>query len=59
MNTEDSKTSESKKFTYQFTNKVFITRGKTLNQCITTINLKYLVQLGIMNFICLMDHIQS
>ena len=32
--------------------------GKTLNPNITTINLKYLLPLGMMNLICLMDHIQ-
>ena len=38
---------------------VFITREKTLNRHITIINLKYLSQLGMMNLIFLMDHIQS
>ena len=72
MNTLYSKTDESNKFMYQFTDKlnlknpnksmalansVFIIHGKTLNLNTTTINLKFLLQLGIMNLICLMDHV--
>ena len=37
---------------------LFTTRGKTLNLHTTTINLEYLLPLGIMNVICLMHHIQ-
>ena len=33
------------------------TYGKTLNLDITTINLKFQYQLGMMNLICLMDQI--
>ena len=72
MNTENSKTYESNKFFYKLTNnlilktqiktlhwliKVFIAHGKTLNLHITRINLKFLLQLGMMNLIYLMDHI--
>ena len=73
MNTENSIKNESNKFFYdKFTDKLnlknpnknialanltFITHGKTLNLHITTINLKYLPQLGMINLICLMDHI--
>ena len=75
MNAENGKTNEPNKFFYQFTDKLNLknpnnkniglvnlsitTHGKTLNWCITTINLKYLPQLGMVNLICLMDHIQS
>ena len=74
MNTENSKTNESNKSIYQFTdtlslktpnnknielvNSVFTTRGKTLNHNTATISLKYLLQLGKINLICLMDLIQ-
>ena len=71
MNTENSKTNESNKFIYQFTDKlnlkktqitkildwliyVFTTPVKTLNLHTTTRNLKYLLQLGMINLICLM-----
>ena len=37
----------------------FITHGGILNLHITTINLKFQLQLGMMNLTCLMDHIQS
>ena len=73
--TKNSNTNESNKFIYQFTYKVilkiqitktldwliyvFVTHRKTLNQCIATINLKYLPLLGMMNSICLMVLIQS
>ena len=70
MNTENSKINKSHKCFYKFTDKLnlknpnksitfkkFITHGKTLNLHITTLNLKYLLQLGIMNLIYLMDHI--
>ena len=49
MNTLNSKTNESNKFMYQFTDKVNL---KNPNK---TINLKYPPQLGMMNLICLMD----
>ena len=74
MNTENSMTNESKKFIDQCTDKlnlknpnnkntgwliqVFTTRGKTSNQNTITINLKYLLQLGMLNLICLMFLIQ-
>ena len=35
---------------------VYNTHGKTLNLFITTINLKSLLQLGMTNLICLVDH---
>ena len=38
--------------------KTFIKHGKTLNQCITSINLKFHPQLGMTKLICLMDLIQ-
>ena len=38
-------------------NLLLIKHGKMLNLHIITINLKHLFQLGMMNFICLMDHI--
>ena len=75
MNTENGKPNESNKFTYQFTDKLnlktpnnknigFVNLSiyytwKTLNLHIATINLKYLLPLGMMDLICLMDHIQS
>ena len=37
----------------------FITHGGILHLHITTINLKFQLQLGMMNLTCLMDHIQS
>ena len=72
MNTETSNTNEPNKFIYQFTDKlnlktpnnnnsliqVYITHEKTLNLDTTTINLKYLHQLGMMNLICPMVLIQ-
>ena len=58
MNTENSKTNESNKFIYQFTDKlnlktpnnkniglVNFTHGKILNLHTTTVNLKYLPNL--------------
>ena len=71
-NTENSKANEFNKFIYQFTGKRnlktpnnnniglvnFTTHRKTLNLHTTTINLKYLLQLGMMNLICLMVLIQ-
>ena len=72
MNTENSKTNESNKVSYilltisilkilikilRWLNQAFLTHGNTLNLHITTINLKYLPQLGMMNLIYLMDHI--
>ena len=38
-------------------NLLLIKHGKMLNLHIITIHLKYLLQLGMMNLICLMDHI--
>ena len=74
MNTENSKTNVSNKFIYQFTDKLNLKTAngkniglvnlsiyynwKTSNQNTTTINLKYLLQLGMMNLICLMFLIQ-
>ena len=72
MNTKNSKKNESNQFFYKFTDKVYLKNPnkkialanlsiyytwKTLNLHITTIDLKYLLQLGMMNLICLMDHI--
>ena len=69
MNTENSKTNELHRFMLALTDKlnlkypnknmtlVFIRYGKILNLHITTINSKYLLQTGIMNLVCLMDHI--
>ena len=74
MNTLNSKTSESNKFIYQFTEKLNLKNPnknmalanlsitihrKTLNLNATTINLRYMLQLGMMNVICLMDLIVS
>ena len=74
MNTENSNTNKSNKFIYQFTEKrnlkttnnknnglvnlSMYRTWKTLNQHTTTINLKYLLPLGIMNLICLVVLIQ-
>ena len=63
MITENSKTNESNKFSFYFTdklnlkdpNKNFFMHGKTLNLYITTINLKYLLQPEMKNLIFLMD----
>ena len=67
MNTLNSKTNESNRFIYQFNDKfnlknpnknmalVFIIHGKTLNVNATTANLRFLLQLGMMNLISLMD----
>ena len=63
MITENSKTNESNKFSFYFTdklnlkdpNKTFFMHGKTLNLYITTINLKYLLQPEMKNLIFLMD----
>ena len=72
MNTENSKTNESNTFFYEFTDSLNLKNPnknialakfsiyciwKTLNLHVTTINLKFLLQLGIMNLIYLMDHI--
>ena len=65
MNTKNSKTNESYKFFHNFMDKlnlkvqikVLITHGKTLDLHMTTINLKFLPELGMMNLIFLMDHI--
>ena len=50
MNTENSKTNEPHKFRLSLS----ITHGKTLNQHTTTINLKFLLQLGMILLICQM-----
>ena len=50
MNTENSKTNEPHKFRLSLS----ITHGKTLNQHTTTINLKFLLQPGMILLICLM-----
>ena len=70
MNTLNSKTNESNKFIYQFTDKLnlknpnktmalanlrILTHGKTLNRNMKMINLKYLLQLGMILLIYLMD----
>ena len=69
MNNLNSKTNESNRFIYQFNDKlnrknpnknmtlalVFMIHGNTLNLNTTTTNLKFLLQLGMMNLICLMD----
>ena len=73
MNTLNSKTNESKKFIYQFIDKlnlkipnknmalanlsIYYTwkNIKTLNLNTRIINLKFLLQLGMMGLICLMD----
>ena len=72
MNTENSKTDKSHIFRLNLSGKLDLKNCnknislanfsiyymcKTLNLHITTINLKYLLQLGMMNLICLMDHI--
>ena len=69
MKTENYKTNEPHRFRLSLVDKlnvkdhdkiwhwlkVFITQGKTLSLHIATINLKSLLQLGMINFICLMD----
>ena len=70
MNTLNSKTNESTKFIYQFNDKLTLKNPnknialanlsmlytwKTLSLNTTTINLKYNLQLGMMNLIFLMD----
>ena len=69
MSFENSKTNESNKFRYYHTDKlnlknpskniplVFITNAKTFHLHITTTNVRYLPQPGMMKLICLMDHI--
>ena len=66
MNSNNSRTNEFKKFLYEFTDKLnfknpnknmALANLKTLNLYITTIDLKYVFQLGMMSLICLMDHI--
>ena len=69
MNTENSKTDKSHIFRLNLSGKLDFKNCnknialaiyymcKTLNLHITTINLKYLLQLEMMNLICLMDHI--
>ena len=70
MNSLNIKTNESNKFMYQFTNKLdlknpnknmglanlsIITHGKTLSLSTTIINLKYLLQFGMIFLTYLMD----
>ena len=70
INTENSKTNEPHRFRLTVADKLnpkdsdknmalanLSIYGKTLNLNITRINLKSLLQLGMMNLICLMDHI--
>ena len=72
MNIENSKTNSLRKFFMNLLTSlilkiqikilywliyVFITHRKTLNLNITTISFKFLLQLGMMNLIYLMDHI--
>ena len=70
MNTENSKTNESNKFIYQFTDKLNLKTPnnknirlvnlsihytwKNIKSDTTTINLKYRLPLGMMSMICLM-----
>ena len=69
LNTENGKTNEPHRFRLLLADKLNLKDrsknmalanlsiyGKTLNQHTTT-NLKFLLQLGMMNLICLMDHI--
>ena len=65
MNTENSKTNETNKFIYQFTDKPNLKNPDNkniglvnINLHITTINLKFLFPPGVTNLICLMDLIQ-
>ena len=70
MNTENSKTNESNKFIYQFTDKLNLKSSKKNKALVNssiyytwkiikseykTINLRSLLQLGMMNLIYLMD----
>ena len=72
MNTENSKANESHRFRLTLANKFnlrdpnknmalanlsFITHGKILNLHTRIINLKYLLQLGMMDLICLINHV--
>ena len=69
MNNENSKTIETRRFRLTLGDKLNLNKNmvlanliicytrKTLNLHIKTINLKFLPQLGMMNLICLMDHI--
>ena len=72
MNTGNRKTNESKKFIYQFTDKIILKQpNKNIglvnlsiyytwkNPHIITINLKFPLQLGMINLICLINHILS
>ena len=57
-NTENSKTNESNKFIYQLTDKLNLKTPNNkdielTNLSTTTINLRHLLQLGMMNLICL------
>ena len=62
MNTLNSKTNESNRFIYQFNDKLNL-KSPNKNMALanlniyytTTTNLKFLLQLGMMNLICLMD----
>ena len=64
MNAENSKTNEPYRFRLTLADKINlkdpnknITHGEIISLHITTINLKSLLQLGMMNLTCLMDHI--
>ena len=75
MNTENSKTNESNKFIYQFTDKLNLKTPnnkniglvnwsiyytwKNIKSAYNNNKLKIFAQLGIMNLICLIGHIQS
>ena len=72
MNTGNRKTNESKKFIYQFTDKIILKQPNKIiglvnlsiyytwkNPNIITINLKFPLQLGMINLICLINHILS
>ena len=59
MNTKNRKTNKPHRFRLSLADKLNLrdpsTHGKTLNQYTTTIYLKFLLQLGMINLICLMD----
>ena len=63
MNTENSKKNELYRFRLTLADKLNlkdpnknITNGEIISLHVTTINLKSLLQLGMMNLTCLMDH---
>ena len=75
MNTENSKTNESNKFIYQFTDKINLKIPNIKNIGLVNLSIYYTwkniksaynknkskisAPTGMMNLICLMDHIQS